>query len=125
MKRLGAALLLLAALCAVSTICSGEVAEINNRALEGVKNVTRLAESDALDEARAAFEETAAEWMQGKSFLEALLHHETIEHAEELFASCQKAFDVGKEVFLMEAAKLERTLGTLAKGDEAGAGNIF
>ena len=125
MRRLGAALLLFAALCAVSTIVSEEVVRVNERAEAGVKESIALAEKGEKEEARKTLSETAAMWQKSRRFLEAILHHETIEHAEEGFLASLRALDVSREVFLMEAEKLAMTLHTLSEGDAAVAGNVF
>ncbi|MCQ2445898.1 MAG: DUF4363 family protein [Clostridia bacterium] len=125
MRRLGAVLLLFAALCAVSTIVSEEVVRVNVRAEAGVKESIALAEKGEEEEARETLSETAALWQKSRRFLETILHHETIEHAEEGFLASMRALDVSREVFLMEAEKLAMTLHTLSEGDAAVAGNVF
>lgn len=125
MRRLGAVLLLFAALCAVSTIVSEEVVRVNVRAEAGVKESIALAEKGEEEEARETLSETAALWQKSRRFLETILHHETIEHAEEGFLASLRALDVSREVFLMEAEKLAMTLHTLSEGDAAVAGNVF
>ena len=124
-RRLGAALLILAALCAVSTIVSEEIMRINERAESGVREAISLAGEGDLSSAAAKFEKTARTWRDNKPFLEALLHHESIEHAEEGFLTAMRAMDVSPEFFMMEADKLTATLHTLAEGDRPEAGNLF
>ena len=125
MRRLGAALLVLAALCAVSSIVSEEMARINGSAESGVEEAMRLAETGNMEKAVQKLKETAEPWREKRAFLEAFLHHETIEHAEEGFLAAAQAANISPEVFLLEAAKLSATLHTLARGDLPETGNLF
>ena len=125
MKKLGTPLLVFAALCAVCSIVSDEVMRVNARAAEGVRAAIALAEMGDTAAAGESLKGVNDAWQKKRPFLEAFLHHETIEHAEEGFAAAQRALDISPEVFLMAAEKLAVTLKTLAEGDAAGMGNVF